>query len=220
MKMNKTCDCDFCSEIQNQDSDIFNGIYSKLNIKSRIVGENDMFVVLPTIGQLFKYSLLILPKQHIESMSQLDKAGIESLTDIFKKTKEKLSVYGKVVAFEHGAHKKTEGSCGIYHAHIHIMPLPSDLDLSSFFYPDSIVKKYDSLNDCYSDLRKSSQYLMTINTNGSLYAVDITNNSHQYPSQFFRKKLVEYYNLNRHWDWREYRTPEPDLLQTIEEIHL
>lgn len=219
METKKTCNCDFCNEIQNQGGNKFSDIYSKLNIKTRIIGENDKFVVLPTIGQLFKYSLLILPKRHIESMSKLDKEGIESLVDIVKKTKEKLSDYGKVVIFEHGAQKDTGGSCGIYHAHVHVIPLPSDLNLSSFFYSDSVVKKYENLNDCYSDLRKSSQYLMTINTDGSLYAVDTSDNFQQYPSQFFRKKLVEYYNINRHWDWREYLTSEPDLLQTIEEIN-
>jgi len=220
MKTSKTCDCDFCNEIQNQGNNIFSNIYGKLNIKTRIVGENDMFVVLPTIGQLFKYSLLILPKQHIESMSQLDRVGIENLVDILKRTTEKLSTYGRVIAFEHGAHKETGGSCGIYHAHIHIIPLPSDLNIASFFYPNSIVKGYDNLNDCYSDLRESSQYLMTINADGSLCAVDTTNDSHQYSSQFFRKKLVEYYNLNRHWDWRVYVTPETYLLETLKEIRL
>jgi len=220
MKTTKTCDCDFCNEIHNQDDNIFSNIYGKLNIKNRIVGENNMFVALPTIGQLFKYSLLILPKQHIESMSRLDRVGIENLADILKRITEKLSTYGKVVAFEHGAHKETGGGCGVYHAHIHIIPLPSELSLSSFFYPDSIVKKYDNLNDCYSYLRESSQYLMTINADGSLCAVDTTNDSHQYSSQFFRKKLVGYYNLNRPWDWREYVTPETDLLETLKDICL
>ncbi|MCL2311183.1 MAG: HIT domain-containing protein [Firmicutes bacterium] len=214
------CECDFCNEIQNQANNTFIDIYGKLNIKTRVVGENDMFVVIPTIGQLFKYSLSILPKQHIESMSQLDKAGIASLIDILEKTKKKLSVYGKVVVFEHGAHKETGGSCGIYHAHIHIISLPSELDLSSLFHPDSFINKYDNLYECYSDLKESSQYLMIINADNSLFAVDTTSKPSQYSSQFFRKKLAEYYKLNKPWDWREYLLPEQEVLQTIKEIRL
>lgn len=219
-RVKTSCDCNFCNEIQNQGNNTFTDIYSKLNIKTRIVGENNMFVVFPTIGQLMKYYLLILPKQHIESMAQLDDDGIESLIDILKKTKEKLSAYGKVVAFEHGAHKETGGSCGIYHAHIHMISLPTELDLSSFFHPESFINKYNDLNDCYSNLKKSSQYLMTMNADNSLCAVDTTNNPFQYSSQFFRKKIVEYYKLDKSWDWREYQIPEEKLIQTIEEIRL
>ena len=220
IQMKEFCNCDFCNEIQNQTNNGFSNIYNELGIKTRIVYENDMFVVLPTIGQLFKHYLLILPKQHIESMAQLDDAGRKSLIDIFKKTKDVLSTYGKVVAFEHGAHKETGGSCGIYHAHIHMIPLTSELNLSSFFYSDSIVKEYDNLNECYFDLREASQYLMTMDIDGSFRAIDTTDKPNQYSSQFFRRKLVEYFNLDKPWDWREYLTPEPELLQTIEEMRV
>jgi diadenosine tetraphosphate (Ap4A) HIT family hydrolase len=174
---------------------------------------------MPTIGQLFKYSLLVLPKKHIECMAQLSNKEIFDLELLIQKTKIKLSEFGNVIVFEHGAHKETGGSCGIYHAHIHIVPVPSELDLSDFFYTESVVKKYDSLIECYSDLRGSSQYLMALNPDGSIYATDTSNIIHQYPSQFFRKKLVEYYNLDKPWNWREYLKVEKNVLQTIDEVH-
>lgn len=130
------------------------------------------------------------------------------------------SDYGHVISFEHGAKKETGGSCGIYHAHIHVMPVPDDLDLSCFFNKESDVKKSGALSQCYESLKKSSQYLMATNSNGQVYFVDIAQGTIKYPSQFFRKRIADYYHLNQSWDWREYQNVEENVVETIEKIHI
>ncbi len=218
MLTNDICDCDFCKEIEHKSEHKFRQIYK--NINSRIVGEDDLFVIMPTLGQLFKYSLLVLPKRHIETMAELNHNELIQLEELLGNIKNVLSDYGYVISFEHGAKKETGGSCGIYHAHIHILPVPDDLNLSQFFYKENDVKKFDKLTQCYESLNESSQYLMAMNNNGQIYSIDISQDTTTYPSQFFRQKIVDYYQLDKPWNWREYQNVEDNILETIENIHI
>lgn len=218
MQVNSICDCDFCKEIEHKSEYKFKQIYGDIN--SRIVGEDNLFVVLPTLGQLFRYSLLVLPKKHIETMAELTPDELVQLEHLLAKIKNVLSDYGYVISFEHGAKKTTGGSCGIYHAHIHILPIPDDLNLSKFFYKENNIQQFSKLSQCYKSLNGSSQYLMVTNDDGQIYAIDISQNAILYPSQFFRRKIVDYYQLDKSWDWREYQNVEENILETIENIHI
>lgn len=218
MNPNKISCCDFCNEIQKQEEYIFKSIYK--DVDSRIVGQNKLFVVLPTIGPLFKHSLLILPKRHIETMAELSTDEMALFEDLLQKVKSLLSDYGNVIIFEHGAKELTGGSCGIYHAHIHIVPIPSELNPSQFLDGRSNIRQYNNLTECYKSLDGVSQYLMTVSTDGRIYATDISNGSVKYPSQFFRQKLADYYQLSRSWNWRNSQHIDEYVLETIEEIHI
>lgn len=218
MGFNKVSCCDFCNEIQRQEKYTFKSIYK--NVDNRIVGQNELFVVLPTIAPLFKHSLLILPKKHIETLAELSTNEMALFEEMFQKVKLLLSDYGDVIAFEHGAKELTGGSCGIYHAHMHVIPVPSELNLSLFLDKRDDIKQYDSIVECYEDLNGISHYLMAMSTDGKIYSTDINNSSVKYPSQFFRQKLVDYYQLSRSWNWRDRQYVDEDVLDTIKEVHI
>ena len=60
--------CDFCIEFHDFKKSKFAQIYGD---KRRIISSDKFFCVIPTIGQLFQGSLLILPKKHYCSFSEI-----------------------------------------------------------------------------------------------------------------------------------------------------
>lgn len=205
--------CEYCDEIKGSKESTFHKIY---NLETRIIYEDNAFIVMPTIGQLFQYSLLIIPKKHIELLSELDEDELIQLKEIFAIFKDKLSKFGNVVAFEHGAKRYTKGGCGIYHAHLHVIPLPKKISLFDF-----LKHKFTKQSNIYESLKSlncSSEYLMVINSDGSCAVLDIEQYSKEYPSQFFRRELQKYFKLNKSWDWKEYSEPEEWLISSVKEL--
>ena len=207
----KIC-CDFCRELNGNRDNSFHEIYARI-ADTRIIWSSESFVVLPTLGQLFENSLLILPKQHYELMSSLPASQLDELEGCYELFYDDLSPHGKVIAFEHGAKSDTRGGCGIYHAHLHILPVPDYVDLFSLL--DHECQKYDSFKHAYRNTKSMSEYLLAINPDKTVGVLDLSCLSGHYPSQFFRRKLSEYFNLKASWNWREYTYPEERLMNLI-----
>jgi diadenosine tetraphosphate (Ap4A) HIT family hydrolase len=206
--------CDFCGELSDEKDGTFNKIYSNI-IKSRIIYQDDTFVVVPTIGQLFKNSLLVFPREHIELLSELNLTERIHLNNLFQRIKKSLLNLGSIVAFEHGAKCYTNGGCGIYHAHLHIVPLPEETSLFDFF-----KHEYTRCTDIVNGLEEMSnvpEYLMAINPDNKCAILDITNFAKDYPSQFFRRELMNHFKLEKSWNWKDYCFPEEWLLSTLDE---
>lgn len=212
--------CEFCTELQDLKNSYFYRLYHKTRILSRIVGENASFVVFPTIGQFMPYYLLIVPKRHIEKMAELTSWELEELQEIVEETGKKLSLYGNIVYFEHGGGTAAGTTCSVYHAHIHIMPVPSLLYLSSFLSGQGVIDKSNTLIECYHKLRKVEQYLMVRDADGSIYSTDTTKIAYLYSSQFFRKKINEYYGIQETWDWKKIKKIEGNVILTLEKIRI
>ena len=212
--------CDFCTEIYDLRRSLFYKIYKNTDISSRVIGETRSFIVFPTIGHFIKYYLIIIPKRHIESMSKLEIDELIELQQFIEKIKTALSQYGYVVCFEHGGGLKVGGSCSVYHAHMHIMPLPSKLRLSSFFHDNCSIEQSNNFTECYISLKNTSQYLFTMETDGNISFIDTSNTSHLYSSQYFRKKISDYYKINASWNWREYNSIEENLMDTIRKLKI
>lgn len=210
-------DCEFCEEIIDSKIGSFYEIYNGTS-SSRIIYEDHNFVILPTIGQLFKYSLLVIPKEHVERLSDLENNKLILLEEIFLKTKSFLSKYGSVVAFEHGAKCETKGGCGIYHAHMHIIPLPEPISLSKFFKHDFI--NCNNLVNGLETIKNSSEYLLSVNNDNTCAVLDISKYQNEYPSQFFRQELWRYFNLTNSWNWKDYNFTEDWLLSSINDLAL
>ncbi len=211
--MKHNSNCEFCSELNEHSLDSsFLKIYSGL-IDNRVIFETAKFRVLPTLGQMFQNSLLIVSKEHIETMAKFDNESLEELNNLYSVLKNKLSSLGSVIGFEHGAYCENGGGCGIYHAHIHIIPLPSSVNMTSFF--KSEYTNYDSLTNALVKAKDLDEYLMTINEDLSIGLANISKHTVQYGSQFFRKKLQEHFNLSLSWNWKDYYLPEPLLLNSV-----
>lgn len=207
--------CDFCKEIEGIKASSFYQIYGN-KAGSRIIYQDDSFFVVPTIGQLFKHSLLILPKNHVESLSELKNEELKSLQRVFKKLKESLKKYGSIVGFEHGAKSCTSGGCGIYHAHLHLVPLPYEISMFDFFKQKYLVSS--SLVSGLNRLVDAQEYLLAINPDNTCGTLNLSESLEKYPSQYFRRKLSEHFGLEGSWDWRKYNSPEPWLVDSINEL--
>lgn len=207
--------CELCEELSNPSSSRFGQLYrGKAN--SRIVDQEDGFVAMPTLGQLFKGSLLILPVQHVETMAQVPSASIDSLFALLKRLEERLQSLGLPVLFEHGAKCSSGGGCGIHHAHFHLVPLPKPIDLTDIL--PNTTHRAKNLIDALTQLQRSDEYVLFRDTGGYIAFQEVTDEQSrkQFPSQYFRRQLTQHFHRKQAWDWRAYTYQEPWLLETLE----
>lgn len=118
-------DCVFCREISGSRDTNFSRLYPES--ESRVIAETDSFIAFPCIGQLAEGHFLIVPKKHQNTLAQAQNglSNFESELDrvladahVFLGAEQAESLY-----FEHGAFGGQHGGCGIYHAHLHIVPM-------------------------------------------------------------------------------------------------
>lgn len=202
--------CDLCAELAGSDYTAFSDIYG--NGTSRIVAWSDHLVALPTLGQLFPGSLLILPKRHIEMLSLADAALRIELDSFVTHLWDSASAFGFPIVFEHGALSCTGASCGVYHAHLHLVPLPCQIDMTQLL-PEA-QKTGPSLGAALSELTGASQYIFVGDARGIHVARDEI--VRKLPSQCIRRRLTEMFSIARSWDWRTYTVEEPWVRNAIE----
>lgn len=202
--------CEFCQEFAGH-SQRFEKSYGHL-VPTRIIARSDRFVALPTLGQLFAGSLLILPIDHIETCASLTVDARKELGDLAAKMTLKAREFGHPVIFEHGATEPTGGGCGIYHAHLHIVPLP-ELTPATALFPEHQARTVN-MQQAWEALEGTHEYLL-MSAGGQTLFSDLDGQVGLYPSQFFRRRIAEYFSLQAPWDWRAYTEAEPALLQTL-----
>lgn len=98
---------------------------------NQVLLETNHFVVVPSKGGFVPGWTMILPKHHVLSMAQLHPSISEELDSLLLRVCAKVqSVFGPATVFEHGATCiNTTFGCGIDHAHLHVVPLPSHINL-------------------------------------------------------------------------------------------
>ncbi len=209
-------DCEFCDELTDPATSRFRQIYGS-TITSRLVDQEEGFVAMPTIGQLFKSSLLILPRQHIETMAQTPSALLDSLFTLLDRLERRLVSFGLPILFEHGAKCITKGGCGIHHAHFHLVPVPKPLGWPDVL-PDEDAYRADTLVDALTRLQHSDEYVLFRDTYGHIAFLEITDDQarRRFPSQYFRRQLVQHFHRKQPWDWHEYNYQEPWLLEAVQ----
>lgn len=202
--------CEFCQEFAGR-SPRFESYYGRL-VPTRIIARTDRFVALPTLGQLFTGSLLLLPVDHVETCALLAADARKELGDLAAEMTLKVREFGEPIVFEHGATEPTGGGCGIYHAHLHIVPLP-ELTLATALFPEHQAQAPD-MQKAWDALQGAHEYLLMSAAGQTLYS-DLKRQAGVYPSQFFRRRIVEHFRLEAPWDWRAYTNVEPALLRTL-----
>lgn len=95
------------------------------DIANTVIDKSENFLILPSKGSLCNGYLLIIPKEHINSMNELTDTKKEELLLLIKKYREKFYLaYNKYpILFEHGSSKidNSKSSSSVTHAHIHII---------------------------------------------------------------------------------------------------
>jgi diadenosine tetraphosphate (Ap4A) HIT family hydrolase len=206
-------ECEFCLEFSESESSRFALSYAGTT-ESRIIAKLGGMVVLPTLGQLFEGSLLIMPLTHFETVADMPKEQLAACLRLVSVFSERLSPFGKPVVFEHGARVGTGRACGIYHAHVHIVPLPSDISIDDAL--PGAGKVVATLEDAYEELKAEDAYLLFRDTFGRVrYVAGAEADSENYGSQYFRKMLASHFNLKCPWDWRAYEGVEVRVVETL-----
>jgi diadenosine tetraphosphate (Ap4A) HIT family hydrolase len=202
--------CEFCQEFSGG-SPRFDNLYGRV-ASSRIVARTDRFVALPTLGQLFAGSLLLLPIDHVETCGQLTVDARQELGELAAEMTLRVHEFGEPIVFEHGATEPTGGGCGIYHAHLHIVPVPEPT-LAATLFPEHEAQALD-LQGAWDALQGAHEYLLMSAGGQTLYS-DLDGQAGRYPSQFFRRRIADHFGLEAPWDWRAYTEIEPALLRTL-----
>lgn len=205
--------CEFCLELSDQRNSRFKQIYGE-SVGSRIVVAQNGLAVMPTIGQLFKGSLLILPTEHIETIAQLPFSTLQGLEIILNDVQKIIGRLGTTVLFEHGAKCTTGASCGIYHAHLHVVPVPTHVACMDVL--PSRAKTAGTLIEAFQQLKQSDVYLLFRDTADRVAFLEPDDSDNEiYKSQYFRRALADHFGLTADWDWRTYVRKEPLLLETL-----
>lgn len=206
--------CDFCAEFHGNPENRFHKIYGPS--VSRILLRKAGFIVLPTIGQIFEGSLLILPERHIERIASLNQGQLADCMHVLDHAVTEVSKYGVPIVFEHGATSCSQGGCGIYHAHIHVVPLPSGTKATcEDLMPHSPYEVFPAIHEAYRGLTNINEYLLLRDTTGTVATLCVSPEiKHLVPSQVFRQRLQENFGLKQPWDWRAY-SQEQSLLQVV-----
>lgn len=208
-------DCEFCREMRTPAKSLFGKLYAG-SYESRIVRKTNNFVAMPTIGQLVPGSLLILPVRHFETMGSLSASLRIEMQDLLNGVWDIAAQFGHPVYFEHGSTQEVAGSCGIFHAHIHLVPLPKKLEPKEFF--PEFHGCAASLDVALQSVERSGHYLLAGDKLQTLYA-NVNELGFVPGSQFFRRRLTALLGISRPWDWRLTTSLEDDVLATLEAFH-
>jgi diadenosine tetraphosphate (Ap4A) HIT family hydrolase len=203
--------CEFCLEFSSPNESRFHTIYK--SITTRVITHDEGFIVMPTIGQQFRGSLLILPLEHVETAAELPKGMLSILEDTVSRLSERMHAFGLPVLFEHGAKCITGASCGIYHAHLHLVPVPARIRYAAVL--PSEAHKANSISEALKYLRGKDNYLLFKDTANQVAFIEVNDNDQRFASQYFRRSLAQYFNLENNWDWRRYTDQEAWVYDTI-----
>ncbi len=204
--------CEFCLELDGAPDTRFHSIYGAKH--DRIVARRNRIVAMPTLGQLFVGSLLILPDFHCETVAQLRPDERQDLLDLVNLMKERVRSFGFPLTVEHGARQGSGSGCGIYHAHFHLIPLPEHLHFGELLA--DAAKPVSSLDEALDAAADLPAYIVCQDTWGSVALADpFSSSPNLFASQYVRKRLAARFGLCEEWDWRSYHEPEAKLLETL-----
>ena len=198
-------ECSFCSEINGKEENNFFNIYlkdefGKEGLNSRIVATTHNFVIMPMVGPLVPGYLLIVPKNHCLSISQLAQNQIEELKIIKEELKKVFEQkYGKSVFYEHGALSCSAkgGSCSD-HAHLHIVAVDTDVK-DKFHKYGYELRELKNYNKIINQKQRNIPYLYYENQNGEMFLADAP----IVESQFIRKLIAKDINALDRALWNE-----------------
>jgi inosine/xanthosine triphosphate pyrophosphatase family protein/diadenosine tetraphosphate (Ap4A) HIT family hydrolase len=192
-------DCPFCAEFEHDDLSIYAGMMGD-RLPSRVVYEDEHFVVMPPLGEFMEGGLLLLTREHILSLSHLPPAQFEHLEKLLKAIERALvKCWGVApLVFEHGpAPDWSKGVCCVDHAHLNIFPARVQV------HPRLAGRMHFSLGSL-SEMAKLQRaefgYLFVQENDGTRRAYD----GREVPTQLVRRIITEQLGLPERWHWRDY----------------
>ena len=155
------CSCCFCDIISR----------SSKNEYDKVIYETNSFLVITSLGAFVEGYLLVIPKNHISSMSKLNDIQIEELKLLKVKI---LQIYKKyynasAIIFENGSSsEKGLFKDSIVHAHLHFVPSQKNEDYSNKIFGNigcerlkdySEIKNYINESYIFYEYDKNNLYI-------------------------------------------------------------
>jgi inosine/xanthosine triphosphate pyrophosphatase family protein/diadenosine tetraphosphate (Ap4A) HIT family hydrolase len=191
--------CQFCAELADEGNTFFSELMGG-RLRSRVLYEDQHFVVLPPLGEFTEGGLLLLTREHLLSFAHLPAPLFERLERLVEAIRQALvSRYGvSPLFFEHGpAPDWSKGACCVDHAHFNIFPAavsvqPHLAERMSFPLP--------SLAGLARLQRSEFGYLFIQENDGSRRVYD----GHLVPTQLVRRIITSAIGCPERWHWRDY----------------
>jgi len=165
--------------------------------------ESENFLVVPSLGALVEGWLLLLPKAHYICIGALPSSLMDEMEVIKQMAASFIQeVYGTVRVFEHGPHEENRSvGCGVDHAHLHLVPTPSDLlSAVNAFLPVEVTWRNGDVADCRESFDQSKDYLYLEQPIGVAWIA--THN--QFQGQLFRQAIASELGVLPQYNWREF----------------
>lgn len=185
--------CVFCREIS---SGTMPEEYAKRGILNRIVYEDEEFVIFPSLSPLAVGHVMLVPKEHVTSSVQLRRPAFARLEALRLAIQDQR---GTLLFWEHGIAIGAAGGCGVSHAHVHALPLPTEsarrleARLAQEF-PDAVSIPFAALSQ---EVGSESSYL-----HWSTRAHGYVDKDTRVASQFMRRAVADALG-SPSWDWRD-----------------
>jgi inosine/xanthosine triphosphate pyrophosphatase family protein/diadenosine tetraphosphate (Ap4A) HIT family hydrolase len=191
--------CPFCAELEGGGQSIFAEMIRD-RLASRIVYEDDHFVLMPPLGQFIEGGLLLLTRRHILSLAYLPPALFEHLERLLAVIHREVAARWGVppLIFEHGpAPDRTKGVCCVDHAHLNIFP-------ARVCVRPHLTQKMSvplaSLSELSKLRRAEFGYLFIQENDETRRAYD----AQFVPTQLVRRIVTSQLGLPQRWHWKDY----------------
>jgi len=165
-----------------------------------VLFESDNFYVKPALGHFIEGYCLIVTKDHLVTMAELESEECIELENVLRELRRRLStLYGRAsCVFEHGAACPTyrAGAC-IDHAHIHVLPIRCDVTKSLSVFRASPISGFSEFRSFEMSGLESYIYYEPEPTTRLLYSCD-----DRVPSQLMRRLICQRLGVGQLWDWR------------------
>lgn len=207
--------CPFCDGVHPSREVRFYHDYPELVGLPQQVIETRSFVATVDMAPITDYHVVFFPKTHITSFAQIGQH--EELYGLLKRLKI-AGGHSDYVEFEHGMginELGTEVALGksVYHAHYHVVGIPSNVNCSLDMILQSLSIDYANLKlltvsdaDTFRMIKIKSfgmPYLwLRVGEQGVVFVDDQASDS-SIPSQFFRQGIAKLvYGEDCLWDWK------------------
>ncbi|SDU33157.1 HIT family protein [Nitrosomonas ureae] len=204
-------DCVFCREIEGSRNTNFAIRYPE--ITSRIICETDSLIAFPCIGQLTEGHFLIVSREHDCTFKQVHSRLAllpDELDELNKRVHEQLGInINSSLFFEHGALNQLNGGCGIYHAHLHVVPNAGNVHPKNIFNFEN-ENPHFSIDSTWKNLPMGNSYVFAGSKEHGFYCRLIYS---PLPSQTLRKNVAHALGLDE-WDWRK-TSREANMILTL-----
>jgi hypothetical protein len=208
-----TCfSCPFCAEFEEDGASIFASHLGD-RLGSRIIYEDEHFVIMPPLGEFIEGGLLLLSRAHLLSFARLPAAHFSRLERLVEAVCGALLQQWGVspLVFEHGpAPERSKGVCCVDHAHFNIFParVPVHRRLADRMHaPVRSLSELQGLRDA------EFGYLFVQENGGDRRVYDGCN----VPTQLVRRIITRELGMPERWHWRDYPGHQ-ELLATFEKL--